>query len=230
MWPSGVAAISPRKTCNTFTCGYNNFAATGCEPGDTIDSCLARDDKGVQTAAAVDRFSYNGGHMQKHASLPAPGMDLGALGSVALATEMRRLLGADIVFTFSRPQPAGGVRASARNYAVFLRKLLDNQLKMGAFLGSQKVCTNPATCATALNTPVPDDLSWNYSMGHWVEDDPATGDGAFSSAGAFGFYPWVDASNSWYGVVARSDGAGGSADSALCGALIRSAWATGVAL
>jgi hypothetical protein len=37
---------------------------------------------------------------------------------------------------------------------------------MGALLGSQKVCTNPATCATALNTPVPDDLSWNYSMGH----------------------------------------------------------------
>jgi hypothetical protein len=102
-----------------FQSGYHNFAAIGCKPGDTIDSCLARDVNGVQTAAAVDRFSYDGGHTQKHASLPAPGMGLGGLGGVALSTEMRRLLGADIVFTFSRPQPAGGVRASAKNYAVF---------------------------------------------------------------------------------------------------------------
>ncbi len=52
-----------------------------------------------------------------------------------------------------------------------------------------------------------------------------------SSAGAFGFYPWIDAGKTWYGIVARMDTAGGGSgfDSALCGQLIRKAWITGVA-
>ena len=73
--------------------------------------------------------------------------------------------------------------------------------------------------------------SFHYSLGHWVEDDPTTGDGAFSSAGLFGFYPWIDASKTYYGIIARfqvrSPGAG--AASQACGAQIRKAWKTGVA-
>ena len=70
-------------------------------------------------------------------------------------------------------------------------------------------------------------MSWHYSLGHWIEDDPA-GDGAYSSPGAFGFYPWIDTSKTLYGVVARIVLAG-AYDSALCGAQIRKAWVTGVA-
>ena len=65
---------------------------------------------------------------------------------------------------------------------------------------------------------------------HWVETDPLVGDGAFSSAGAFGFYPWVDAGKRFYGIVARQSLLSGSGfDSAFCGRLIRKAWLTGVA-
>jgi hypothetical protein len=75
---------------------------------------------------------------------------------------------------------------------------------------------------------VPPQESWQYSLGHWVESDPRVGDGAFSSPGAFGFYPWIDAGRSHYGILARvaSNGARGSA---LCGRQIRKAWSTGVA-
>ena len=211
-----------------FQSGYVNFAAIGCTANDTVDTCLARSDNGVQTPAAVNRFFYNGGHMQKHASL-AGGMALGTLDSAALATELRRLLGTEIALSYSQPQPAGGVRTTPGDYAVFLRKLLNNQLRLGALLGSNKVCTNPATCATALSTPITNGLNWNYSIGHWVEDDATRGDGAFSSAGAFGFYPWIDAGKTWYGVVARVDLAGSGNESAECGAVIRKAWATGTA-
>ncbi|MGY4828410.1 hypothetical protein ACVNIS_07530 [Sphaerotilaceae bacterium SBD11-9] len=211
-----------------FQSGYVNFAAIGCTAGDTVDSCLARSDNGVQTLAAVNKFFYNGGHMQKHASLPG-GMALGALDSAALATEVRRLLGTDIALSYSQPQPAGGVRTTAADYAVFLRKLLNNQLRLASLLGSSKVCTNPATCATALSTPITNGLDWNYSIGHWVEDDATRGDGAYSSAGAFGFYPWIDGGKTWYGVVARVDLAGSGNESAECGARIRRAWVSGVA-
>jgi hypothetical protein len=212
-----------------FRSGYVSLPAlTGCQQSDTIASCVARGSNGVQTPAEVGRFHYDGGHMQKHASLPAPGMALGAMNNTALATELRRVLGTDIALSFSQPQPAGGVRTSAKDYALFLRKLLGRQLKMGSLLGAYPVCTNPQTCPTATYTPIATE-SWHYSIGHWVEDDPARGDGAFSSAGAFGFYPWIDASRSFYGVVARAALFGSGNESAACGAAIRRAWISGIA-
>lgn len=55
------------------------------------------------------------------------------------------------------------------------------------------------------------------------------GDGAFSSPGAFGFYPWIDAGKTTYGVLARSESAGNGIDSVDCGRLVRKAWVTAVA-
>jgi hypothetical protein len=207
-----------------FYSGYTNFS--GCDAGDTVASCVARGSNGVQSPETVDKFLYGGGHMQKHASLTKPGMDLGALDNTALAQEIRRVLGNDINLTYNQPQLAGGVVSSAKDYAVFLRKLLNGQLKMATLLGSNPVCTNPLTCPSALRTPVSSDKSWNYSIGHWLENDPVVGDGAFSSPGAFGFYPWVDASKTYYGVVARVGS--GANESAVCGAMIRKAWVTGI--
>lgn len=206
-----------------FRSGYTSF--TSCQPGQTVGSCVAASSNGVYTASTDGKFLYDGGHMQVHASL----MGLDALDNGTLAAEIESQLGSDVDIAYSQPQLAGGVRTSAANYARYLRKLLGGQLRMGAALGSHAVCTNPATCSAALGTPVPLTESWSYSIGHWVEADPAVGDGAFSSAGAFGFYPWVDADKRFYGIVARQDLQSGSGfDSAFCGRLIRKAWLTGV--
>lgn len=209
-----------------FRSGYTNFGFAGCDRSDTVASCVARDSNGVQTPANVGKFYYNGGHMQVHANMGPPGMALGALDNAGLATEVRRLLGNDIVLSYVQPQLAGGVVTNASNYAIFLRKLINNQLQLSGLLGKNPVCTNPKTCADALSTPITANVDWHYSLGHWVEDDPIQGDGAFSSAGAFGFYPWIDASKTNYGIVARFDAVGGGNESAACGALIRKAWRT----
>ena len=172
----------------TFRSGYTSLDTVGdCRADDTVGDCVARGDNDVQTPAHMGRYYYNGAHMQKHASLPTPGMGLGALDGTALAAEMRRLLGTDIHFTYGQPQLAGAARSTADDYARFLRKLLNGELRLGALLGAHKVCTNPATCADAISTPMTNGADWNYSLGHWVEDDAATGDGAFSSAGGQGF-------------------------------------------
>jgi hypothetical protein len=39
-------------------------------------------------------------------------------------------------------------------------------------------------------------------IGHRVEDEPGSGDGACSSAGAFGFHPWISPHQSTWGVLA----------------------------
>ncbi|MBK1690344.1 hypothetical protein [Rubrivivax gelatinosus] len=214
-----------------FRSGYTNFRACGSDT--TVGNCLdveGRDGgtNGDYVAENDGFFVYSGGHMQKHASMnPA----LADLGPSALATEMRRVLGTGITMSYSGPQLAGGVETSATDYALFLRRILDGTLSYErAALGTHPVCVDPASCSTAKFTPSPEGEQWHYSIGHWVEDDPDVGDGAFSSPGAFGFYPWIDASKTWYGVISRlslldSDpDTSVAVDSVQCGRAIRAAW------
>ena len=52
-------------------------------------------------------------------------------------------------------------------------------------------------------------------------------DGSFSSAGAYGFYSWSDATKHSYGIVARQErGREEYLESVLCGRLIRKAFVT----
>ena len=207
-----------------FRSGYDNFI--GCAGGQTIDACLATPAaNGSYTATSDGKFAYGGGHMQKHASAA---MGYGAMDNAALAAEYRAQLGTDLALAFSQPQPAGAMQTTPADYALFLRKLLAGGLRLAPLLGAQAVCTNPATCSAALFAPIPANESWLYSLGHWVESDPVVGDGAFSSPGAFGFYPWIDATKAWYGLLARQVSNGATA-SAQCGRLIRKAWVAGTA-
>lgn len=215
---NGVLSADDIKFMN-FRSGYSDFSF--CSKTDTVSTCA---DGAIYVPADLDKFAYSGGHMQKHAA----NNGLGAMNSAALATELKSQLGAEIDFSFNTPQPAGGIETTAADYAKLLRKIVSGQLVMKSILGTHSVCTNKDTCPDAVNAPSPPGESWHYSIGHWVEDDPTVGDGAFSSPGAFGFYPWVDSSKTVYGLVAR-DAFGGAISSVKCGRLIRKAWVTGTA-
>lgn len=218
---AGVLTGTDRKYLS-MTAGYVSLST--CSGLSSVDACLSTGSNGVYSPGYDGIFDYDGGHMEKHASL----IGLGALTTKALATEVRAKLGSDVALSYSQPLMAGGAVISTDAYALFLRKILGGKLQMASLLGTGTVCTNPTTCSTAAYAPLPASESWHYSVAHWVEDDPKVGDGAFSSPGAFGFYPWIDATKTYYGVVARvaTNGALGSVN---CGRLIRSAWATGVA-
>jgi len=213
--------------------GYTQTSA--CLLRNTVGSCQSAMD--VRDTTAIDKYHYASGHFQKHAAI---NLGLASKTPSTLATEIHNYLGNDWVFTYRSPDLAGGGETSATDYGKFLRKILNGTLLLsGSALGSNAVCTytgpsDPQTgrehCDTALNSPSNEDM--DYSIGHWVETDPAWlasgGDAAYSSPGTGGFYPWIDASRSYYGVLAREDvasGAGGA--SAACGRLIRKAWLTG---
>lgn len=222
----------------TFRSGYTRFRF--CRPGQTVADCQQAllNGRGQPDPATEGRFSYSGGHMQQQAVR----LGLGDADRAALARAVRLALapalGADWQFDYAQPQPAGGGRSSAAHYARFLRGLLGAQLQLGRLLGRQAVCTQTASCpGQAVNTPIPAAERWHYSLGHWVEDDPQVGDGAFSSPGAFGFYPWISADRRFYGVVAREQRSGAASGdpsdrpsivSVDCGRQIRAAWRAGV--
>lgn len=215
-----------------FTSGYSGFGM--CLPQQTVAECQSYEGlllkNGGFDAAHVGRFYYGGGHMQMHAVR----LGLGADGNAALARRVGDALG--IVLAYTQPQPAGGVSTSATQYGRFLQRLAAGRLRLSSQLASHAVCTDPATCASAVSSPIAGSLAWHYSLGHWIEDDPNGGDAALSSAGAFGFYPWLDAGKTWWGIVARHEKTGLSGDdsgqrparqSAACGARIRAAWVRG---
>lgn len=98
------------------------------------------------------------------------------------------------------------------------------------------VSPGPNPCPST-GSPFPENLQ--YSMGHWVETDPVTnGDGAYSSGGAYGTYPWIDKTLTYYGLLVRAQPPGTYTNgifvyqqgyaSLLCGRLIRRAFITGI--
>lgn len=215
----------------TMSSGYTSFGILSCSlllSGDpTVNDCFTVGDNETYTADHDGKFFYNGGHFQKW------GVDngMGAMTSAMLTDEFKSVLGTDAALSFSTPQLAGGAIGSAESYARFLTRVLNNELRIGALLGAHAVCTLPGVCATAVSSPAP--APYEYSLGHWVESD-SLGDGSFSSAGAFGFYPWIDASKKYYGIVSRhvtdasSGGEGGVGwQSAQCGAQLRKAFMSG---
>jgi hypothetical protein len=223
-----------------FTSGYtymgSDTTSSQCpvsQSPDTVNTCLTlKNASGVaydaQNPATVGKFDYDSGHLENHAS------QLGGIGGTLnanLGATIGNLLGANGALAYSEPLLAGGIRTTTQNYALVLRHILDGSLYMHDALGTHPVCTRPSAACNAVSSPIRE--SWHYSMAHWVEDDPSTnGDGAFSSPGAFGFYPWIDSSKSFYGVIARAQASDGSIQegyaSAQCGRLIRHAWMTGL--
>lgn len=218
----GTLTLADTKSL-TMKTGYTNLNPLSCSGTFTVLGCFNAGANSAYNAIDNDMFSYNGGHFQKR----AVDLGLGAYTDADLATEFKNTLGNDLPILFSSPQLAGGVVTTPSGYALFLRKLLNQTLRLGARLGEGAVCTLPAVCSTATSSPIQE--AWHYAYGHWVEDDPTTGDGSFSSPGAFGFYPWIDSSTRYYGILARQDSSGGAAwDSVQCGRVIRKAFMTGI--
>jgi hypothetical protein len=221
----------------TMRSGYSNLQHDRCiqrSPGlqhsETVNNCfhalhLVGGSNSDFRPAQVGKFFYNGGHFQQ---LAAADSRLGELSAAALTSVIGGTLGTASAFSYDSPELDAGVRTTPASYAGFLRRILSGELLIRDQLGTNAICTNPGRCPTAANTPLPQTESSHYSLGHWVEDDPRVGDGAFSDPGLLGFYPWIDASKTYYGVLARvSQAPGAHVASMQCGRLIRKAWLTG---
>jgi hypothetical protein len=217
-----------------FTSGYVNLSDLACDISNTVSACFNAGAGDTTTASAVGHFYYQSGHLQAYAVNAAHlGDELwsNTTRTPRLADDVQAVIGA-IGLTYPSPLLAGGGKVSPAGYAQFLRKILAGQLSIHDHLGERAVCawTHHDDC-DAQYSPVNEsrpgvatndvsDYRWHYSLAHWVEDD-----GTFSSPGAFGFYPWIDASKRYYGLVAREDHtAGAYFASVVCGRAIRAAW------
>ncbi len=187
-----------------------------------IAACAAENLADKPDPADVGIFSYSS-HGDEALAVE---LGLGDKTKKTMAAEYKTYLGKDINFTFNSLQLASGLNSTPGNYARFLRKILSGDLRMKEYLGTHAVCAMKSACPDKVGvSPMPYD--WHYSLNHWVEDDKHS-DGAFSSSGLAGFYPWISADKTTYGLIARQVFAAHSwAESAKCGIAIRKAWMTG---
>jgi hypothetical protein len=237
-----VASLLPAEIpFMNFTSGYTNMGSDtqnsqcpSTDSPDTVNTCLLLLNAAnnlpydYQNPATIGRFDYDSGHEENHAHIYG---NVGDVPKESLGSTIAGMLGAGVSFTYSEPLLAGGADIDGTTYATVLRHVVDGSLAMHDALGTNAVCTYPSSTCNAYASPIPE--AWHYSIGHWVEDDPSThGDGAFSSPGAFGFYPWVEAGKQYYGVISRAVNSQSTIQegyaSEKCGRLVRRAWDTGV--
>jgi hypothetical protein len=214
--------------------GGDNFPAGQC-PGsnkpDTVASCVLGINPlnglpyDYQNPATIGFFDYDAGHEENHAALYSP---IANTPKNVLGNTVSGKLGPGVSFIYTEPLIPGAAYMSPSVYAKVLQNVLNGSLLMSGALGIDAVCTLPSATCNALNSPIPE--PWHYSIAHWVEDEPVYGDGAFSAPGGQGFYPWIEASQAYYGLLARAaEGPNRQGfQSVQCGRLIRAAWDTGV--
>lgn len=181
------------------TSGYTSDPL--CLPLDTPATCFARADNNLSDPTTVGMFHYGPGHML---ALEAEDPNLQNKKRDGLSEEITKTLGFSI--TYQNPKFAGAGNTAPREYEKFLMKLVRGDYMLFDFLGTHSVCTNKIHCPeTVSRSAIPDNESWRYSLGHWIETDPVFGDESFSSPGIFGFYPWIDKSKTYWGIIARED-------------------------
>src|SRR5262249_25614334 len=144
-----IAALTMRS-------GYTNFNYSSCiklvranQDAETVDDCfkaphLTSGANNDFNSGAVGKFFYNGGHFQ---FLADGDLQLGVKVNATLQSAVATQIGMDFVFSYDSPQMAAGVQTTGQDYGFFLRKILSNQLRMHDLLGTNAVCTNPATCS-----------------------------------------------------------------------------------
>jgi hypothetical protein len=218
--------------------GYSGLSAS-CSGMANVDTCLKLPNSTngssppanyVYKAANLNKFYYDGAPDQMLADMTVANGGLGL--ALATPSQLTSLIAAALGnpgFKYGAPELAAGMVSTPSQYGLFLRNILAHKLLIYNDLGVDPICTLPGTaCPTAVSSPIP--VAWHYSYNHWIEDDP-TGDGAFSSLGIQGFYPWISADKTLYGIVARQDTVdkGAGYKTAECGRKIRTAWITGVA-
>jgi serine-type D-Ala-D-Ala carboxypeptidase/endopeptidase len=220
--PSGTITL---RHLLSFTSGMREEAACTLNALITLEACVAVIAQQPLVAAPGTRYDYGSTHLHVAARMAevATGRTwqqlvrerltdpLGLPTSVRFYTYPGQSLG------LVNPLVAGGMRASARDYA----RLLGLIYHKGR-LGSVTVAT-PTLFDEQAREPYPSVLigsspaqsqGWpfRYGLATWLQcATPATGCAVLSSPGAFGFTPWINRDAGYYATVAMEEVSGSAA-------------------
>lgn len=220
-WSGARGTITLRHLLS-FTSGLAPNAVCAADPLITLAACVdkIRDNPAAVVAAPGNRFDYGNAHLQVAARMAE--VVTGKPWNTIFDDQLRAPLGlpADVTYYTapqqrigtSNPLVAGGLVASSDEYA----KLLAVSFHRGNYKGViyapaalfDQQAIEPYPGVTIGNSPYVNlGLPWRYGLTAWLEcPTPATGCTTISSAGAFGWMPWIDRVAGYYAVLAMYEG------------------------
>jgi CubicO group peptidase (beta-lactamase class C family) len=213
-WTGPHADITLRQLLS-FTSGMEREAACTLLPGIDLADCVQAISLTPLVATPGTRFDYGSTHL--HVAARMAEVVTGDAWMDVFAQQMKEPLGlgADMVFYTaprqasgtSNPLIAGGLRATMNEYARILRLEYDrgvydgNRLIADALFDEQS--SEPYPDAEIGSSPLSAlALNFHYGLANWLEcTPPALQCDVQSSAGAFGFTPWVDRTGGYYAIL-----------------------------
>lgn len=213
--------------------GHTNMIDLLCLITPTVWDCgtILGNDK--QNLAHLGHFFYNSGHGQMAAVSPFH-LNLSPKDNATLLAEINGYLGLGSSFAYIAPAVSSGMQANAADYATFLQKIMDGTYVVSGHLNHSPVATYPCDPGITGCSPF-GSVDFHFSLHHWIEDNTGgtfpmhgttlgAGDGAHSSPGAYGFYPWITGDKQFYGVLSTKGLVGKYEYTIPCGRAIRAAF------
>lgn len=205
----------------SFTSGFNQTDGPDDCVGNgtlTIQSCTEMIYMDGQDTAAGAGYSYGSEHM--HIASAMAEIATGLPYVDIFRSEIGDPLGLSQASGFlspsrMNPNAAGGATSTAEDYSVFLQMLLreelvaDTDLFLADRVGDLPILFRPQAAGGFGD--------WHYALGAFVECDlpdfapSCLDDATYSSPGSFGWTPWIDRKNGYWGLVARRGVAGSAA-------------------
>jgi CubicO group peptidase (beta-lactamase class C family) len=223
-WTGQAGTITLRHLLS-FTSGMREEAACTFNALLTLEDCVASIAQQPMVAPPGTRYDYGSTHLHVAARMAevATGRSWQQLvrerltDPLGLPTDVRFYTYPNQALGLANPLVAGGMRASARDYATLLGLIYHK-----GRLGNVTVAT-PALFDEQAREPYPGVVigsspaqsqgwSFRYGLGAWLQCAvPANGCAVMSSPGAFGFTPWIDRSVGYYATIAMEEVIGSGA-------------------
>jgi CubicO group peptidase (beta-lactamase class C family) len=200
----------------SFTSGYFEEAPCQNRPDTTIEACV-RDIVAANPSPPAPRvrYQYSSSHMHIAGLMAMNALKVSTFAEVFDAFKARTGLFPTAVYDLpsaSNPRLAGGMHWRAKEYFDFVRALAKGTL-LSASARAEMLKDQRSPSRALRTTPAFNGLEedWSYGLGNWVECPSAKtlnsfdckGPYRFSSAGAYGAYPFIDQAASYSGIFAR---------------------------
>lgn len=195
-----------------FTSGFNGTAEQPSCIGDatvSLRTCVRQIHDGNLDTQPDQSFNYGNEHMQiaALAMVQARGRSVDAimrerlLDRLGVSAETRYTVGAG-----DNPTYSGGMRSTGEDYGLVLAAILRGDIfaDRAGFLADRVAQRPVATVPGAISQ---NRLNWHYGFGFWKECPGAAYTASceaapvISSAGAFGFTPWIDFNRGYWAII-----------------------------
>lgn len=220
-WQGPKAAITLRHLLS-FTSGLPSDGHFLLNPrltlAETVDKIAALDPE----CPPGTRFDYGGTHMAVAGRMVEVVMGkvwndyfrAAVADPLGLGPQVRYYCTPRLRLGDANPMLAGGLSATMADYGVLLGVVFHRgAAPAGRRLGDETLfdlqAREPFPVAIGKSPMARGGLPFRYGLGCWLETaTPQTGAAVISSAGAFGFTPWLDRGNGYYAMLGMEDSPG----------------------